>query len=146
MNVRAVCIKAAALRHHSGTDNVKVWLDDPDHVYAGRAMRIFVHWRRPLRHNESLPPGAYLDKNGNVVERVMIPNSLWNNPFKVGRDGTLEQVLERYSAYLAHRLDTEPALVTALHGLANKTLGCWCDDVRRCHTAVVIDAFEQRCT
>lgn len=140
-----MCIKAAAVRRH-GYDNCKEWLRDPAHCYAGRAMRIFVHWNRPLHAGEATPSaGSYLDRNGHVVERLVLPASVWHNPYKVGADGTLSHVLEQYRCYLDRRLDTDPTLVDELRALGGQVLGCWCDDVAQCHTAVIIEAYKQRC-
>lgn len=140
-----MCIKAAALRRH-GFDNVKEWLRDPTHHYAGRAMRIFVHWNRPLHADEAMPStGSYLDRHGHVVERLLLPASVWHNPYKVGADGSLPHVLQQYRCYMEHRLDTDPALVDALRALGGHVLGCWCDDVAQCHTAVIIKVYRRRC-
>ena len=58
--------------------------------------------------------------------------SKWGNPFKVGRDGTRDQVIARYQAWL----HTQPQLLAALPELAGKTLGCWCAP-NRCHGDVL---------
>ncbi len=58
--------------------------------------------------------------------------SKWGNPYKVGRDGTREQVIERYE----HWLRAQPQLVADLHALTGKTLGCWCAP-RACHGEIL---------
>ncbi len=58
--------------------------------------------------------------------------SKWGNPFQVGRDGTREQVIERYERWLL----TQPELLAALPELAGRTLGCWCAP-RECHGDVL---------
>jgi hypothetical protein len=58
--------------------------------------------------------------------------SKWGNPFQVGRDGTREQVIERYERWLL----TQPELLAALPELAGRTLGCWCAP-RACHGDVL---------
>ena len=60
-------------------------------------------------------------------------DSLWCNPFQVGRDGTLEQVIERYREYLTSR----PDLLKRLPELQGKILGCWCHP-KPCHGDVLI--------
>ena len=54
--------------------------------------------------------------------------SKWGNPFVIGRDGTRDDVIARYEAWLLE----QPELVAALPELAGKTLGCWCAP-RACH-------------
>jgi hypothetical protein len=78
------------------------WLADPDHVYIGR--------RTP---------------NG-------WPDSPWRNPFKIGRDGTWEEVIAKYEA----RIRTRPDLLAALPELRGKVLGCWCAP-QACHGDVL---------
>ena len=45
-----------------------------------------------------------------------------HNPFKVGRDGTIEEVLQKYENHVRSR----PDLVALLPALRGKRLGCWC--------------------
>jgi hypothetical protein len=58
--------------------------------------------------------------------------SKWGNPFVIGRDGTRDDVIARYEAWLLE----QPELVDALPDLAGKTLGCWCAP-RACHGDVL---------
>ena len=46
----------------------------------------------------------------------------WGNPFKEGRDGTRDEVIAKYEAWIK----TQPALMAALPELRGKVLGCWC--------------------
>jgi hypothetical protein len=48
--------------------------------------------------------------------------SKWGNPFRVGTDGTRQEVIAKYRAWLA----TQPALLAALGELRGQVLGCWC--------------------
>ena len=48
--------------------------------------------------------------------------SRWGNPFEIGRDGTREEVIAKYEAWIL----TQPELLAALPELAGRTLGCWC--------------------
>ena len=58
--------------------------------------------------------------------------SKWGNPFVIGRDGTREEVIAKYEAWLR----TQPHLVVALPELRRKVLGCWCSP-QRCHGEVL---------
>ena len=44
------------------------------------------------------------------------------NPFKIGEDGTRDEVLKKYEAYIRAR----PDLLELLPTLKGKVLGCWC--------------------
>jgi uncharacterized protein DUF4326 len=59
--------------------------------------------------------------------------SKWGNPFKIGVDGTREQVIDLYEGWL---LD-QPQLMAALGELVGKTLGCWCAPYC-CHGEVLV--------
>jgi hypothetical protein len=50
-----------------------------------------------------------------------LPQSKWANPFKIGKDGDKEEVLEKYKAYILGS-----PLKNELEELRGKTLGCWC--------------------
>lgn len=57
----------------------------------------------------------------------------FGNPFVVGPDGTREQVIERFIAYLRDR----PALIARVRAeLKDKRLGCWCKP-EACHGDVL---------
>jgi hypothetical protein len=58
--------------------------------------------------------------------------SIWGNPFLIGLDGTREEVITKYAAYLAAR----PDLVALLPTLRGKRLGCWCAPLG-CHGDVL---------
>lgn len=56
----------------------------------------------------------------------------WGNPFVIGRDGTREQVIAKYEAWLR----TSPDLLAGLSQLRGKVLGCWCAP-QDCHGDVL---------
>ena len=58
--------------------------------------------------------------------------SKWGNPFTMGRDGTREEVIEKYRKYLRNK----PELLSEIHTLKGKTLGCWCSP-QACHGDVL---------
>ena len=58
--------------------------------------------------------------------------SKWGNPFVVGKDGSREEVVEKYEQWLK----TQPELVAALPELKGKVLGCWCSP-QLCHGDVL---------
>lgn len=58
--------------------------------------------------------------------------SKWGNPFRIGIDGTRDEVIDLYEQWL---LD-QPHLIAALGELTGKTLGCWCAP-HDCHGEVL---------
>lgn len=60
--------------------------------------------------------------------------SKWGNPFKIGKDGTREEVIEKYRNYILMNND----LLNSLSELKDKVLGCWCYP-EPCHGDVLIE-------
>ncbi len=58
--------------------------------------------------------------------------SKWGNPFKIGRDGSREEVIKKYENYIMNK----PELLAGLHELRGKTLGCYCKPAA-CHGDVL---------
>jgi Domain of unknown function (DUF4326) len=48
--------------------------------------------------------------------------SKWGNPFVIGRDGSRDEVIEKYRAWIVR----QPKLMAALPELRGKDLVCWC--------------------
>jgi hypothetical protein len=62
--------------------------------------------------------------------------SKWGNPYRIGRDGTREEVIKKYSDWF---MTTE--LVLALHELKGKRLGCYCKPLA-CHGDFLVHLIE----
>lgn len=94
--------------------NLKEWMQDPNNVYIGRGEIVFID-------NVRFPPIG----------------SLFCNPFKIGKDGTREEVLRKYESYIINRLNNDPELCQQFLQLKGKTLGCWCHP-DPCHGDVLL--------
>jgi hypothetical protein len=70
----------------------------------------------PTRIQLKRTKGWHLPPNTVVVSRP----SKWGNPFKVGRDGTAKECVDRYAARIGILTN---AIVQELRG---KNLACWC--------------------
>ncbi len=89
-------------------------------------------------HCQREPYDVYI---GRAVPRKKLKASPWANPFMIGQDGTRDEVIAKYRAWLA----TQPDLLAALPELRGKTLGCWCYP-ETCHgeiLAELADALEE---
>ena len=60
--------------------------------------------------------------------------SIWGNPFKIGPDGTRDEVIEKYRVWVKQ----QPMIMHSLKELKGKTLGCWCKP-HACHGDVLVE-------
>ncbi len=60
--------------------------------------------------------------------------SKWGNPFVIGRDGSRDEVIAKYRAWIVR----QPALMAALPELRSRNLLCWCSP-ESCHADVLIE-------
>jgi hypothetical protein len=58
--------------------------------------------------------------------------SKWGNPFVLGKDGTREEVIQKYLNWVLG----QPQLLAQLGELKGKTLGCWCHP-KACHGHII---------
>lgn len=56
----------------------------------------------------------------------------WGNPFRIGEDGTREEVIEKYQQWILG----QPVLLAQLPMLKGKRLGCYCAPLA-CHGHVL---------
>lgn len=64
--------------------------------------------------------------------------SKWGNPFVIGRDGTREEVIQKYKNWIL----TQPHLLKELTELKGKILGCWCKPLP-CHGDVLVELLNE---
>jgi hypothetical protein len=64
--------------------------------------------------------------------------SIWGNPFEISKDGSRNQVIEKYEDYLLNSKE----LLVQLPTLAGKILGCWCSPLA-CHGDVLVKYANQ---
>lgn len=76
---------------------------------------------------------------GRAVPRRRLAASKWANPYKIGPDGTRDEVVAKFKAYLM----TRPDLLSALPELRGKRLGCWCKPDHACHGDVLAEMADE---
>lgn len=60
--------------------------------------------------------------------------SKWGNIFIIGKDGTRDEVIQKYKEWIM----TQPELLKDLPELKNKILGCFCAP-NKCHGDVLVE-------
>lgn len=65
--------------------------------------------------------------------------SIWGNPYVIGKDGTREEVIQKYKEYVLN----SPELLSQLSSLEDKILGCWCAPLP-CHGDVLLELINVR--
>ena len=83
------------------------------------------------RHGQVPEDAVYV---GRAEGRVGLRKSKWANDYRVGCDGTLDEVIEKYRAWLLQ----QPDLLAALPELRGRDLACWCAP-KRCHAEVLLE-------
>jgi hypothetical protein len=58
----------------------------------------------------------------------------WGNTFVLGRDGTRDQVVQKYKTWI----NTQPELLDSLEDLRGKDLVCWCAP-HACHADILLE-------
>ena len=60
------------------------------------------------------------------------------NPFRIGPDGTREDVVAKYQKYFDDRIQHDPTFRAYIHGLAGKVIGCYCKPLP-CHCDIIAE-------
>ena len=64
----------------------------------------------------------------------------FGNPFHIGADGTREEVVEKYAAWVLTQTELLATIKTELKG---KVLGCWCAP-SLCHGDILVELANDR--
>jgi hypothetical protein len=79
-----------------------------------------------------VPEGAVYIGRAYNYKPWRLPQSKWHNPFRIGRDGTAEEVLVKYERWLH-----TSGLINDIHELRGRDLACWCAPFP-CHGDVLL--------
>ena len=66
--------------------------------------------------------------------------SKWGNPFRIGKDGSRKEVIEKFREYMRQRPELQKEAIRELKG---KRLGCFCKPLP-CHGDVLVEICEGR--
>ena len=62
----------------------------------------------------------------------------FGNPYRIGHNGTREQVIKLYQRYFKQRMKKDEQFYQTVCSLAGCKLGCWCKPLA-CHGDVIAD-------
>ena len=63
--------------------------------------------------------------------------SMWGNPFVIGKDGSRDDVCDKYAEYLENQVNSNRVTLQQLVSLHGKDLVCFCAPLR-CHGDVLV--------
>lgn len=67
--------------------------------------------------------------------------SVFGNPYEIGRDGTRDEVCDKYITLFKKRLQ-DPTFRAKVMALKGKRLGCWCKP-DRCHVDTIKEFLDE---
>lgn len=62
--------------------------------------------------------------------------SIFGNPFVIGKDGTREEVIEKYRVYFEEKMLNDPVFRAAVFSCRGLRLGCFCKP-KACHGDII---------
>jgi hypothetical protein len=80
----------------------------------------------------------------NLDKSKVVPidrRSGFGNPFKINKNYTRKEVIEKYRKYFYTKLEHNYGFKKSIELLKGKTLGCWCTPLP-CHGDVIIEYLE----
>jgi hypothetical protein len=100
-------------------NNLEEWINDDKNVYIARAGVVFINKKRYPQNS-----------------------SKFANPYKIGKDGTREEVIVKYKEYIIKKLENDKSLINELLLLKGKKLGCWCYP-EICHGNILLELIDK---
>lgn len=71
---------------------------------------------------------------------VCIAKYPYSNPYKIGTDGTREEVVDKFRIYFFARIKDDLNFKEKVDKLDGRILGCWCKP-RLCHGDIYVEYF-----
>lgn len=69
-------------------------------------------------------------------------SSLYGNPYRIGRDGTREEVIEKYKKYFYDKIERNHDFRKSVLYLKGKILGCYCKPLN-CHCDIIVEYLDK---
>lgn len=110
--------------NHKRYENLKEWMENPNHVYIGRQGIVFIK-----------------DKKTGKKERFPKRPSEFANPFKVNKTNSRNDVCKLFEIYIKNKINKNTELKKRLMNLKGKTLGCWCKP-EACHGDILVNIID----
>lgn len=87
-------------------------------------------------------PSVLNKRNGSIPKGAIYVGrpSKWGNPFKIGKDGTREEVIQKYRSRIFNILQSADSHY--LDELKGKDLVCWCSPLP-CHADILLELANQ---
>ncbi len=89
-----------------------------------------------------MPKTSVVNKRKNLCDVYIGRGGPWGNPFQIGQDGTRNEVIAKYRAWITSDDRVAVALRANLHRLQGKVLGCFCAPLR-CHGDVLAELADE---
>ena len=122
VTTKVVNVKVSNIRPQY--NNLKEWCQDQTkNIYIGRGCVVFI------------------DNSDGTRRRYPPKDSIFANPFKVGRDGDRKEIIQKYRTYIRKKLSTGEINDIHLTDLHGKNLGCWCKP-DLCHGDVLLEILD----
>ena len=68
--------------------------------------------------------------------------TIYGNPYRIGPDGTQEEVVEKFRKYFEKRIHDDVVFLQAVGELKGKKIGC-CHDSKPCHGDVYVEFCDE---
>jgi hypothetical protein len=75
------------------------------------------------------------------TQRFPVFSSNFANPYKICKDSTHEEVIDKYRKYITQKLENNKSLQDELMMMKNKNLGCWCYP-EMCHGNIILKLID----
>ena len=79
-----------------------------------------------------------VNKNQKPFTLYIGRGSKWGNPYAIGKDGSREEVIQKYKEYIQQKCE----LMESIPELTGQTLGCYCKP-KSCHGDVLVELWKQ---
>ncbi len=82
-----------------------------------------------------------VNKNKEPFDHYCGRPSIFGNPFVIGKDGTRDEVIEKYRVYFYDRIRIDANFRSEVLKLKDKTLGCFCKPLA-CHLDIIAEYLD----